>query len=385
MRDMRGATFETLLIHAGAHPDPATGAVSPPIYAVTTYAQDSIGNPRSGYVYGRGANPTRGRWEECMATLEDGTTAVAFSSGLAAEDAILRIVCEPGSHIVMPNDVYGGTLRLLDKSHGKWGISYTPVDLGDIDAVRAAVRPGATKLIWCETPTNPLLGIADIAALSDVARASGCLLAVDNTFASPYLQQPLHWGADVVIHSSTKYLGGHSDVIGGVVITRDNELGTALKFHQNAAGAVPSPFDSWLLLRGIKTLGVRMSRQSESALSIATFLNEHPAVEKVYYPGLESHEGHEIAVKQMRGFGGMVSFLVRAGEAASVEVCNRARLFTLAESLGAVESLINHPLKMTHASVAGTDVAPPSNMVRLSVGLEAPTDLIADLTHALAP
>lgn len=375
--------FETLAIHSGQAPEAMTGAVVPPIFAVSTYAQDSVANPRSGYVYGRGSNPTRSALEECLATVENGALGIAFSSGMAAEDAVFRTVCKPGDHVVIPNDVYGGTYRLLDKVFSNWGITFTPAPLFDTDAVKAALIPGKTKLIWCETPTNPLLNIADITSLASVARDANCLLVVDNTFASPYLQRPLQLGADIVVHSTTKYIGGHSDVVGGAVITSSQELGAEMKFHQNSVGAIPSPFDCWLTLRGIKTLGVRMDRQCDSAMRIATMLESHPAVERVFYPGLASHPGHEVARKQMDHFGGVVSFTLRAGETAAVNFCGATRLFTLAESLGAVESLVSHPLRMTHASVAHSTVAPPANLVRLSVGLESQADLIADLTNAL--
>jgi cystathionine gamma-synthase len=381
---LAGAAFETLAIHAGQDPDPTTGAVIPPIYAVSTYAQDAVATPRQGYVYSRPANPTRKTLEECMAALEAGPIGVAFSSGVAAEDAVFRAVCAPGDHIVIPTDVYGGTFRLLDKVLKRWGVSYTPVPIWDTQAVAEAVIPGKTKLIWCETPTNPLLGIADISQLAEVAHQSGALLAVDNTFASPYLQRPLELGADISVHSTTKYLAGHSDVVGGALVTRSEELGVNIRFHQNSMGAIPSPFDAWLALRGIKTLAVRMERQCASAAKITSFLLHHPAVTQVLYPGLETHPGHELATKQMTNFGGIVSFKLKGGEKAAIATCNAARLFTLAESLGAVESLISHPLRMTHASAAGSEVAPPPELVRISVGLEAPEDLIADLQRALA-
>jgi cystathionine gamma-synthase len=375
--------FETLAIHAGQEADPATGAVVPPIYQTSTFKQDGIGGLRGGYEYGRTANPTRTALEECVAALEGGVRGLAFASGMAAEDTLLRAACEPGDHVVIPDDAYGGTYRLISQVLARWGLEYDPVPLADIDAVRAAVRP-RTRIVWVETPTNPLLGIADIAALSQVAHEAGALLVVDNTFASPYLQRPLALGADVVVHSTTKYLGGHSDVIGGALVVSDVGLGADLAFHQNAMGAVTGPFDAWLTLRGIRTLGVRMDRHCANATRIAAHLVQHPGVSEVRYPGLIDHPGHDVAVKQMRAFGGMVSFRLAAGEEAAVRVCERARLFTLAESLGGVESLIEHPARMTHASAAGSPLEVPADLVRLSVGIEDVEDLIADLDRALA-
>jgi len=374
--------FETLAIHAGQEADPTTGAVVPPIYQVSTYKQDGVGGLRGGYEYSRSANPTRTALEECLAALEGGARGLAFASGLAAEDALLRTVCQPGSHVVIPDDAYGGTFRLFAKVLERWGVSYTPASLGDLSAVRAALRP-ETVLIWCETPTNPLLGIADIAALSGVAQEAGALLVVDNTFASSYLQQPLALGADVVVHSTTKYAGGHSDVVGGALIARDADLGEQLAYHQNAMGAVAGPFDAWLTLRGLKTLGIRMDRHCDNAERVVEALTHHPRVTQVLYPGLADHPNHEVAAKQMRRFGGMVSFRVAGGEAEAVEVCNRAKLFTLGESLGGVESLIEHPGRMTHASVVGSALEVPADLVRLSVGIESVTDLLADLSQAL--
>jgi cystathionine gamma-synthase len=380
--------FETRAIHAGQEPDPLTGAVVPPIYQVSTFAQDGVGGLRGGYEYSRSANPTRTALQECMAALEapgiDGAVGLAFASGLAAEDTLLRTVCRPGDHAVIPDDAYGGTYRLFAKVAAPWGLDHTPAPLSDPDAVAAAIIPGRTKLVWVETPTNPLLTVADIAALADVAHAAGALLVVDNTFASPYLQQPLLLGADVVAHSTTKYLGGHSDVIGGALVTADPEVGERLAYHQNAMGSVPGPFDSWLVLRGIKTLGVRMDRHSANARAVAEFLVEHPKVTEVLWPGLPGHPGHEVAVRQMRDFGGMVSFRVAAGEQAAVDVCGRTQVFTLGESLGGVESLIEHPARMTHASAAGSPLEVPGDLVRLSVGIETIDDLIADLDRALA-
>ncbi|TDC17965.1 cystathionine gamma-synthase [Actinomadura bangladeshensis] len=373
--------FETLAIHAGQEPDPATGAVVTPIYQVSTYKQDGIGGLRGGYEYSRSANPTRTALEACLAEIESGARGLAFASGLAAEDALLRAVCRPGDHVIIPDDAYGGTYRLFAKVAAPWGVTFDPVPLGDIAAVRAAVRP-ETKIIWVETPTNPLLGIADIAALAAVAHDAGALLAVDNTFASPYLQRPLELGADAVVHSTTKYIGGHSDVVGGALIVSDPGLGERLAFHQNAMGAVAGPFDAWLTLRGIKTLGVRMDRHCANAERIVEMLQRHPAVREVLYPGLPGHPGHDVAAKQMKAFGGMVSFRMESEEAA-VRVCERTKLFTLGESLGGVESLIEHPGRMTHASAAGSPLEVPSDLVRLSVGIEDAHDLRRDLEQAL--
>ena len=385
--------FETLAIHAGQEPDPATGAVVPPIYQVSTYKQDAVGAPRGGggtgpgrwiegYEYSRTANPTRGALEECLAALEGGARALAFASGMAAEDCLLRAVCRPGDHVLIPHDAYGGTFRLFDKVMTGWGISYHPVPVSDPAAVRAALAEHGARLVWVETPTNPLLSIADIAALAGLAGEAGALLAVDNTFASPYLQQPLALGAGAVIHSTTKYLGGHSDVVGGALVVSDAELGERLAFLQNATGAIGGPFDAWLTLRGIKTLAVRMDRHCDNAAQVALMLAGHPSVAQVYYPGLPGHPGHEVAAKQMRGFGGMVSFRHAGGPEAAVEFCGRTRLFTLGESLGGVESLIEHPGRMTHASAAGSPLEVPADLVRLSVGIESCDDLIEDLSAA---
>ncbi len=374
--------FATRAIHAGQEPDAATGAVVPPIYAVSTYKQDGVGGLRGGYEYSRSANPTRTALETCLAALEGGARGLAFASGLAATDTLLRTVCGPGDHVLIPGDAYGGTYRLFARVHHRWGLDYTPVPLDDLDAVRAAMRP-TTRLIWCETPTNPLLGIADIAALAAIAHGAGALLAVDNTFASPYLQTPLALGADVVMHSTTKYLGGHSDVVGGALVVGDPVLGSELTYHQNAIGGVAGPFDAWLVLRGVKTLAVRMERHCANAAAIVELLTGHPKVTHVSYPGLPSHPGHDIAARQMRGFGGMISFRVAGGEADALAVCERAKVFTLGESLGGVESLIEHPGRMTHASVAGSPLEVPADLVRLSVGIEDIADLSADLTQAL--
>ncbi|GAA2149911.1 cystathionine gamma-synthase [Kitasatospora kazusensis] len=374
--------FETLAIHAGQEADPQTGAVVTPIYQVSTYKQDGVGGLRNGYEYSRSANPTRTALEECLAALEGGSRGLAFASGLAAEDTLLRTILKPGDHIVIPNDAYGGTFRLFAKVLTRWGVQFSVADMQDLAAVRAALRP-ETRAVWVETPSNPLLGIADIAGLAEIAHGSDALLVVDNTFASPYLQQPLALGADVVVHSTTKYMGGHSDVVGGALVAADAGLGEEIAYHQNAMGAVSGPFDAWLVMRGIKTLGVRMDRHSSNAEKVVELLTRHPKVSHVLYPGLPSHPGHDIAAKQMKAFGGMVSFRVAAGEQAAVEVCNRAKLFTLGESLGGVESLIEHPGRMTHASVVGSALEVPSDLVRVSVGIELIDDLLADLEQAL--
>jgi len=386
--------FETLAIHAGQEPDPATGAVVPPIYQVSTYKQDAVGAPRGGggtgagrwiegYEYSRTANPTRGALEECLAALEGGTRSLAFASGMAAEDCLLRTVCRPGDHVLIPGDAYGGTYRLIDKVFQAWGVTYRPVPVSDPAAVRNALQDRPARVVWIETPTNPLLSIADITALADIAHEAGALLVVDNTFASPYLQQPLALGADVVVHSTTKYLGGHSDVVGGALVLADADLAENIAFSQNATGAAGGPFDAWLTLRGIRTLGVRMDRHCENAQRVADMLAAHPKVAEVFYPGLASHPGHEVAAKQMRGFGGIVSFRSAGGEAEAVALCSRTRLFTLGESLGGVESLIEHPGRMTHASAAGSALEVPPDLVRLSVGIETGEDLLEDLRSAL--
>ena len=354
-----------------------------PIHATSTFAQDGVGGTRSGYEYSRTANPTRTALAECLAALEGARHAHIFGSGMSATDTLLRVALRPGDHLLIPHDAYGGTFRLVDKVLAGWGIEHTPVDLADLDAVRAALRPN-TRIIWCESPTNPLLSIADIAALAGLAHGCGARLVVDNTFASPYLQTPLALGADVVLHSTTKYIGGHSDVVGGALITDDEALAEALAFAQNAAGAVPGPFDAWLTLRGVKTLAVRMERHCDNAERVVTALTGHPKVSSVCYPGLPAHPGHEIAAKQMRRFGGMVSFQLTDGEPAALAVCARTKLFTLAESLGGVESLIEHPARMTHASTQGSLLQVPDNLVRLSVGIEDADDLVEDLLAALS-
>jgi cystathionine gamma-synthase len=375
--------FETLAIHAGQDPDPLTGAVVPPIYQVSTFKQDGVGGLREGYEYSRTANPTRTALEQCLAALEAGSAALAFASGMAAEDCLLRTVCSPGDHVLIPDDAYGGTYRLFARVLTGWGIGHSVVPMSDIAAVRERLAARPVKLIWVETPTNPLLNIADIRALAQAAREAGTMLVVDNTFASPYLQQPLTLGADVVVHSTTKYLGGHSDVIGGAVVVKDSGLAEAIGFTRNATGAVPGPFDAWLTLRGIKTLAARMDRHCRNAMRVAQMLAEHPAVAEVFYPGLPTHPGHKTAQEQMRDFGGMVSFRLLAGEEAAVRACGRTRLFTLGESLGGVESLIEHPGRMTHASVAGSALEVPGDLIRLSVGIEDCDDLLGDLRQAL--
>jgi cystathionine gamma-synthase len=373
---------DTLAIHAGQDPDPRTGAVIPPIYQTSTYAQDAVGQPRLGYEYSRTDNPTRDALQECLAALEGGRRGLVFASGLAAEDTLLRAICKPGDHVVVPSDAYGGTFRLFAKVAARWGLEFDVADLSNVDETRSRIRDN-TRIIWVETPTNPLLNIADIAALAQLAHDRGALLVVDNTFASPYLQQPLALGADIVVHSTTKYVGGHSDIIGGALIVNDDGLAADLKYHQNAMGAVAGPFDAWLTLRGVRTLGVRMDRHCDNAERVVEFLTRHPKVRRVLYPGLPGHHGHDVAVKQMRRFGGMVSFQTGDPDLA-IAVCNRARLFILGESLGGVESLIEHPGQMTHASVSGSALEVPADLVRLSVGIETVDDLLADLEHALA-
>ncbi|TDK87305.1 cystathionine gamma-synthase [Mycobacterium paragordonae] len=372
----------TRAIHAGYRPDPATGAVNAPIYASSTFAQDGVGGLRGGFEYARTGNPTRAALEASLAAVEDGGYGRAFSSGMAAGDCALRAMLRPGDHVVIPDDAYGGTFRLIDKVFTQWGVAYTPVALSDLDAVRAAVTP-QTRLIWVETPTNPLLSIADISGIAQIGADSSAKVLVDNTFASPALQQPLTLGADVVLHSTTKYIGGHSDVVGGALVTNDEELDRAFAFLQNGAGAVPGPFDAYLTLRGLKTLVLRMQRHSENAAAIAEFLAGHPAVSSVLYPGLPGHPGHEVAARQMRGFGGMVSVRMRGGRAAAEKLCAQTSVFILAESLGGVESLIEHPSAMTHASTAGSQLEVPDDLVRLSVGIEDVADLLADLDQAL--
>lgn len=384
--------FETLAIHAGNEPDPLTGAVVPAVQHASTYKQDGVGGLRSGYEYARSGNPTRRALEECLAAIESvdlgsdaasGVRGLAFSSGLAAQDAVFRGLCKPGDHVVIPDDAYGGTFRLVSKVHQPWGLDYTPVPVSDPQAVAAAIVPGKTKIVWVETPTNPLLNIGDIEALADVAHKAGALLIVDNTFASPYLQRPFNQGADVVMYSTTKYLGGHSDVVGGALVVRDAAVGDVMTYHQNAMGGVPGPDDCYLVLRGIKTLAVRMDRHSDNARAIVELLQSSDIVTEIRYPGLETHPGHDVAKRQMSDFGGMVSFRVAGGEAAALKIVSATRLFTLAESLGGVESLIEHPGRMTHASAAGSPLEVPNDLVRLSVGIENANDQVADLRQAL--
>ena len=372
----------TRAIHAGFPPDPATGAVNAPIYATSTFAQDGVGGLRGGFEYARTGNPTRAALEASLAAIEEAAFGRAFSSGMAATDCALRTLLRPGDHVVMPDDAYGGTFRLIDKVFTNWGIAYTAVALSDLDAVRAAIT-AQTKLIWVETPTNPLLSIADIAAIAQLVAPSDIRVLVDNTFASPALQQPLVHGADIVLHSTTKYIGGHSDVVGGALLTNDEELDAAFAFLQNGAGAVPGPFDAYLTMRGLKTLVLRMQRHSENAALMAEFLDGHPAIETVLYPGLPNHPGHDIAAKQMSGFGGMISVRLRGGAQAARDFCARTKVFILAESLGGVESLIEHPAAMTHASTAGSQLEVPDDLVRLSVGIEDVADLLADAEQAL--
>jgi cystathionine gamma-synthase len=370
----------TKAIHAGFRPDPATGAVNAPIYASSTFAQDGVGGLRGGYEYARTGNPTRAALETALAAMEEAGFGRAFSSGMAASDCVLRALLRPGDHVVIPDDAYGGTFRLIDKVLVPWGITYSAVPIRNLDAVRSAITD-ATKLIWVETPTNPLLSIGDIGAIAELAGEAKVL--VDNTFASPALQRPLTLGADIVLHSSTKYIGGHSDVVGGALLSNDEELDVAFGFLQNGAGAVPGAFDAYLTLRGLKTLVVRMRQHCENATRVAEFLAEHPAVGTVLYPGLASHPGHDVAARQMSRFGGMVSIRLRGGKQAALDLCSRTEVFILAESLGGVESLIEYPGAMTHASTAGSQLEVPDDLVRLSVGIEDADDLLADLEQAL--
>ena len=374
-----GMRFETRAIHAGQEPEAAYGAVNVPIYQTSTYAQPKVGEPKR-FDYARGGNPTREALQEAIASLEGGRHGVAFASGLAAETTLL-LTLSPGDHVLLGDDVYGGTYRLIARVLSGWGVAFDVVDLSDLDAARSSVRD-TTRLVWIETPTNPLLKIVDVAAVSEIARTAGARTVVDNTFATPYLQRPLEMGANIVVHSVTKYLGGHSDLISGIVVTDDDGLADRLRFLQNAVGAVPGPMDCYLALRGVKTLAIRMRAHCEGARRVAAFLAEHPRVTRVHYPGLEDHPGHALAARQMLDFGGMVSFEMASGDEA-IAVAERTRLFFLAESLGGVESLIEVPAPMTHASVADSPLAVPAALVRLSVGIEHPDDLIADLASAL--
>lgn len=376
--------FSTRAVHAGQEPDGPTGAVIPPIHLTSTYVQDGIGGMRNGYEYSRAGNPTRDSLQTLLADLDGGVAAYSFASGLAAEDALLRAALVPGARVVMGNDVYGGTHRLVSRLHVPWGVELVVVDMSDLDQVRAALRDAPEPtVLWVETPTNPLMKIADIAALAELGHGAGALVVVDNTFASPYLQQPLSLGADVVVYSTTKYLGGHSDVVGGAVVLADEELAAKVQFLQFGAGAISSPFDAFLTTRGIKTLAVRMERHSQNAQAVAEALVVAPGVERVYYPGLADHPGHDVAARQMRGFGGMLSVALSGGPEAARRFAESTELFALAESLGGVESLIGYPSEMTHASVRGTELAVPENVVRLSVGIEDAGDLVADLQQAL--
>ncbi len=374
--------FATRAIHVGQDFDQATGAVVPPIHFTSTFVQDGIGGFRGGYEYARGGNPTRDSLQELLASLEGARHAFSFASGLSAEDAVFRALLAPDAHVVMGNDVYGGTHRLVNRAYVPWGVDLTTVEMADLDAVRAAMRP-ETRILWVETPSNPLMKISDIAALAEIGHEAGALVVVDNTFASPYLQQPIALGADIVVHSTTKYLGGHSDLLGGAVVVDDDEIATKIGFIQFGVGAVSSPMDAWLTIRGIKTLAVRLDKHSSNAMAIAESLVGHPALDAVYYPGLASHPGHDLAARQMKAFGGMISVALAGGANAARAFAESTTLFQLAESLGGVESLIGYPSEMTHASVRGTALEVPENIVRLSVGIEGERDLVDDVLGAL--
>jgi cystathionine gamma-synthase len=376
-RDLTGTGFETRAVHGGGGPDPATGAVTTPVYLSSTFAQDAVGVDR-GYEYARSGNPSRASLEAHLALLEEAEFGFAFASGMAAEDAIMRLL-DPGDHLVMPTDSYGGTYRLATQVHRRAGLA---VDTGHLSALREVLRP-ETRMVWVETPTNPLLDIIDIAAVAELAHGQGAIVVVDNTFATPWIQRPLALGADIVVHSTTKYLGGHSDVIGGFAATNDPDCAQRLAFLQNAAGAVPGPLDCFLVQRGVMTLPIRMERHCANALAVVDLLRRHDAVKGVLHPSLADHPRHDVARRQMRAFGGMVSFTLHGGEQAALDVCTRTRIFTLAESLGGGESLIEHPGRMTHASTAGSTNEVPSDLVRLSVGIEAVDDLVDDLGRAL--
>lgn len=375
--------FETRAIHVAQSPDAATGGVIPPIHMTSTHQQNAIGDLRQGYEYGRAGNPTRNALQQALASLEGGRFAFSFSSGLAAEDAIIRGLLQPGDHVLLADDLYGGTFRLFNRIHRGWGVDSEVVDLNNTDALRAAIRPGQTKLIWIETPSNPMLTVFDILKVSQIAHEHGAITVVDNTFATPYLQRPLELGADIVVHSTTKYLGGHSDIIGGAVVLNDGELAAKIEFQQFAVGAVSSPFDAWLTHRSLKTLALRMDRHSENGQAVAEYLLGHKAVAEVYYPGLPSHPGHELAKSQMKAFGGIVSIKFAGGTDAAKKFCESTKLFTLAESLGGVESLVNYPAEMTHASAANTPIEVAGDIVRLSVGVEHIDDILADIKQAL--
>lgn len=373
--------FTTRAIHEGQEPDPGTGAVNVPVYLTSTYAQESVGVVKFAD-YGRGDNPTRAALEAVLASLEHGRYSIAFSSGLSATDAVLRTL-KPGDHVMMSTDAYGGTYRMLTKIFGAWGIHTDIIDLSDLDAVETGWH-AETKLLWAETPSNPFLRVVDIAALAEIAHRHAAKLVIDNTFATPYLQTPLLLGADVVVHSTTKYLGGHSDVIGGAVITNDDELAERVKFFQFAVGAIPGPLDCYLVMRGVRTLGVRMDRHQANAARVVELLSAHDEIATVWYPGLETHPNHKIAQVQMSGYGGMVSVEVKRGAQRAKEIVEKTRLFTLAESLGGVESLIELPAAMTHLSTSGSLLEIPDNLIRLSVGIEDIDDLLDDLRQALA-
>ncbi len=381
------ADFSTTAIHAGQEFDPTTGAVIPPVYFTTTFVQDGIGGFRNGYEYARGGNPTRDALQTLLAALEGGDRAFSFASGLAGEDTLLRAILKPGDHVLMGNDVYGGSHRLVNRTLVPWGVELSTVEMMNLDGVRAALRP-TTKVVWLETPSNPLMKITDIAAVAEIAHAAGAIVVVDNTFASPYLQQPMSLGADVVTHSTTKYLGGHSDVLGGAVVLKNEttvggeSLADKVAFLQFGVGAVSGPMDAWLTIRGIKTLAVRMDRHSSNAQTIAEALVGHPKIQTVYYPGLPDHPGHELAARQMKAFGGMISLKLADGPTART-FAESTKLFQLAESLGGVESLMCYPAEMTHASVKGTALEVPDSVVRLSVGIEGVDDLLADVLQAL--
>jgi len=383
--DGRQYRFDTLAIHAGQEPDPTTGAIMTPIYQTSTYVQSGPGEHK-GFEYSRSHNPTRYALQDCIAALEGGRFGAAFASGLAANDCILHAL-SAGDHVVCSDDLYGGTFRIFDKVFKQMGIEFTYVDMTRAENVREAIRPGKTRLVWIETPTNPMLKLADLSAIADICKKAGVLSVADNTFMSPYFQRPLEHGIDVVVHSMTKYINGHSDVVGGCIVTNDEKFAEGMYFRQNAIGGVLGPFDSFMVLRGVKTLGVRMERHAQNAKAIAEFLQEHPKVEKVTWPGLPSHPQHELAKRQMKGFGGMMTFVIKGGLPAADRFLRRVKVFSLAESLGGVESLIEHPAIMTHASVpkeTREKLGISDGLIRLSVGIEDARDLVDDLNQALA-